>query len=154
MHISLALLALVSCAMAGVHQVPLVKVESMRKKMFREGTWVNHLQMKHAARGLRFMAAPGFHGPYHEQVSDYEDAEYLGNITIGTPGQQFRVILDTGSADLWVPDETCGKNKDDCETEQCSIPMLCPFLCDNPSCCNSVGGPNACDGKNKYDSCY
>ncbi|KIH43357.1 eukaryotic aspartyl protease [Ancylostoma duodenale] len=108
--------------------------------------------MKHAARSLRFMAVPDSHGPYHEQVSDYEDAEYLGNITIGTPEQQFRVILDTGSANLWVPDTTCGQNKDNCDTGFCNISQLCSYLCPNPNCCNSGGGPNACDGKSKYDS--
>ncbi|EYB93406.1 hypothetical protein Y032_0183g967 [Ancylostoma ceylanicum] len=152
MHISLALLALVGCAMAGVHQISLVKVESLRKRMFREGTWTRHVQMKHAARSMRFMAAPGGRGPYHEQVSDYEDAEYLGNITIGTPEQQFRVILDTGSANLWVPDKTCGQNKDGCDSGLCSIPQLCPYLCPNPNCCSGGGGANPCDGKSKFDS--
>ncbi|SMR50494.1 unnamed protein product [Zymoseptoria tritici ST99CH_1E4] len=30
------------------------------------------------------------------------NAEYLANVTIGTPGQTFALDLDTGSADLWV----------------------------------------------------
>lgn len=45
-----------------------------------------------------------------QNVNDYIDQEYVGNITIGTPEQTFRVILDTGSANLWVPDITCGNN--------------------------------------------
>jgi len=44
-----------------------------------------------------------------QPVNDYDDLEYLGNITIGSRNSQmFVVVLDTGSANLWVPDTTCG----------------------------------------------
>jgi hypothetical protein len=35
------------------------------------------------------------------------DASYTGTINVGTPSQQFEVIVDTGSADLWLADANC-----------------------------------------------
>jgi len=36
-------------------------------------------------------------------IQDYGNAQYYGEIEVGTPGQKSNVIFDTGSANLWVP---------------------------------------------------
>ena len=42
-----------------------------------------------------------------ERLTNFRDTLYFGTLGIGTPPQNFSVIFDTGSANVWVPGLRC-----------------------------------------------
>jgi len=41
-------------------------------------------------------------------INDYQDAQYYGPISLGTPGQTMQMIYDTGSSNLWATNQKPG----------------------------------------------
>ncbi|XP_048216790.1 pepsin A-5-like [Perognathus longimembris pacificus] len=96
--------------------IPLRKIRSIRENLREDGRLKEFLD-KYPYRTLNFLDQ---HLPYqgvaHEPMRNYLDLAYLGLVSIGTPPQEFKVVLDTGSATLWVPSiycssQACAKHK-------------------------------------------
>jgi len=94
------LAAVVAVLNAAVLHMPMRSSGSMIKKLMKAGQWQNYLAAVQAAR------ASGSDG-----LIDWYDDFYLSNITVGTPPQEFTIVPDTGSSNLWVIDSTCNAQR-------------------------------------------
>ncbi|KAH8399806.1 hypothetical protein KR215_003020, partial [Drosophila sulfurigaster] len=97
---AITLLAVIlAVASAELHRVPVLKVENFVKTRGNVKAEVAHLRAKYGLPQTRSVNG--------EELSNSMNMAYYGAITIGTPAQDFKVLFDSGSSNLWVPSNTC-----------------------------------------------
>lgn len=106
---SLLLLALglLAASAAALVRIPLHKFKSIRRTMSEVGGPVEELIAKGPISKYAQAVPAVTGGPIPEMLKNYMDAQYYGEIGIGTPPQCFTVVFDTGSSNLWVPSIHC-----------------------------------------------
>ncbi|XP_076847668.1 renin isoform X2 [Brachyhypopomus gauderio] len=100
-----ALLLFLPLTTQALRRVTLKKMPSIRETL--KGLGVTAAQA-FAELEPKLAADPSpSNGTTSTPLTNYMDTQYFGEIIIGSPAQMFNVVFDTGSANLWVPSQSC-----------------------------------------------
>ncbi|XP_040277810.1 gastricsin-like [Bufo bufo] len=145
------ILALVCLQLSeGLVRVPLTRTKSIREKMKEKGVLEQFLKTHKWDPAMKY----SFNHHKNDFAVAYErmymDACDIGQISVGTPPQNFLVLFDTGSSNLWVASTYC--QTEACQNRPLFNPSESSTYTSNNQRFNMVYGAGSLTGILGYDT--